>query len=86
MIYNGMAATRFTARWEILGGAGGEFLISGIAKFMEDEEKRETATRHASYEIISRYILFELGVDTAFSNVYGEDGKPIRNRWRRERD
>jgi hypothetical protein len=67
-------------------GTGGEFLITGIAKFTEDEEKREIATRHASYEIISRYILFELGVDTAFSNVYGEDGKPVRKRWRRDRE
>lgn len=64
------------------GGAGGEFLITGSAAFIEDKESREFAKKYASYDIIDRYILFELGVHTAFSNVYREGEEPERMRWK----
>ena len=38
----------------------------------------------AGYEIVDRYVLFELEVDAAFSTVYADDGESIRDRWKRE--
>lgn len=29
-----------------------------------------------------RFVLFELGVESAMSTVYGADGRPQRERWR----
>lgn len=65
-------------------GAGGEFLVTGKARSIEDGELRSIADTHASYDTADRYILFELQIDTAFSTVYGEDGDPVRSRWKRE--
>ena len=64
-------------------GEGGEFLVTGTARSVEDQEIRSIATRSASYTPADRYVLFELGVDTAFSTVYDQDGTPLRNRWSR---
>ena len=64
-------------------GLGEEFLVTGVAAFVEDDQSRSVAARSASYEIADQYILFELGVDTAFSTVYDDEGTPIRNRWSR---
>jgi len=65
-------------------GEGGEFLITGKASFVEDDETRLVAVNHASYKPAERYILFEMGIDSAFSTFYDEDGSPIRGRWSRE--
>ena len=67
-------------------GGQGEFLLTGMAKLVEDAGTRSVAVRHASYEPADRYILFELDIDTAFSTEYDEEGTPIRNRWRRSND
>ena len=64
-------------------GEGGEFLVIGIASLVDDAETRQVAVKHASYKPAERYILFELGVDSAFSTVYDDDGNPIRGRWSR---
>lgn len=64
-------------------GAGGEFLITGKARPVDDEKIRTEAIQAASYEIVDRYVLFELEVDTAFSTVYGVDDEPVRERWAR---
>lgn len=63
-------------------GEGGEFLITGTAKVIEDADARSKAEKFASYEPAERYVLFELNVDAAFSTVYDEDA-PVRDRWRR---
>ena len=62
-------------------GLGGEFLITGKAKLVEDAESRLLATQFSSYTPADRYILFELGVTYAFSTVYDPDGNPSRKRW-----
>jgi hypothetical protein len=64
-------------------GEGGEFLITGIAQTMEDDETRAVAAGAASYEPADRYVLFELEVDTAFTTYYDEEGEPVRQRWTR---
>lgn len=65
-------------------GAGGEFLVTGRARSIEDGDLRAIAEQHASYDPANRYILFELQIDTAFSTIYGEDGDPVRARWKRK--
>jgi hypothetical protein len=67
-------------------GEGGEFLLTGTARFIKDENTRAIAIRYASYEPADRYILFELQIDTAFSTEYNMYGIPVRNRWRRSSD
>jgi hypothetical protein len=66
-------------------GAGGEFLVTGKARSVEDSVLRSIAEAHASYDPADRYILFELQIDTAFSTIYGEDGDPVSARWKREK-
>ncbi|MDQ4078221.1 MAG: hypothetical protein M3220_18490 [Chloroflexota bacterium] len=64
------------------GGGGGEFYVRGQGRLLEDRASREVATSHARYVPADRYILFELDVDFAFSNVY-EEGGSVQCRWRR---
>jgi hypothetical protein len=64
-------------------GAGGEFLITGTARAVEDAESRTVAAQAASYDPADRYVLFELEVDTAFSTIYGDEDEPVRERWER---
>jgi hypothetical protein len=64
-------------------GGAGEFLVTGTADFVQDAESRNLAIQAASYEVADRYVLFELGVDYAFSTRYDEDGNPVRTHWRR---
>jgi hypothetical protein len=64
-------------------GTGGEFLISGKAALVTDQETREWATRVArasGFSGAERYVLFELSIEEALSTVY-EDNKPVRQRW-----
>ena len=65
-------------------GGQGEFFITGHARFIDDPDLREMAAHHASYSPAERYILFECEVTTAFSNVYTEDGPPVRQRWQQD--
>ena len=67
-------------------GEGGEFLLTGTAQFVKNDDTRAIAISHANYEPADRYILFELQIDTAFVTVYNAHGTPIRNRWRRSND
>lgn len=62
-------------------GEEGEFFINGVAQFTDDKTTRETASQAASYPPAERYILFELSVTSAFSNVYVE-GKSRLTSWR----
>ena len=65
-------------------GEGGEFLITGTARMVEDAGLRAIAVKHATYEPAKRYILFELQVVTAFATIYDDEGTPVRSRWKRE--
>ena len=66
------------------GGGEGEFFVSGRANPIEDPAIRKIAADSASYEIVDRYVLFELEVDAAVSTIYADDGESIRDRWKRE--
>lgn len=63
-------------------GGGGEFKVAGPARRVDDGAVRELATAHSSYAPADRYVLFELLVEDALSTVYGDNGAPIRERWR----
>jgi hypothetical protein len=63
-------------------GGGGEFRVTGVARRIHDPHLRDLAIRHAPYSPADRHILFELLVDDAFSNLYDEDGEPVRQNWR----
>jgi hypothetical protein len=64
-------------------GEGGEFLLSGTARFVKDDDTRAIAVSFASYDPADRYILFELQIETALATVYNTHGTPIRSRWKR---
>ena len=65
-------------------GGAGEFFVTGTGRFLPDPADRAVATAQSQYAPADRYILFELLVDFAMSNVYQADGPPLRLRWRRE--
>jgi hypothetical protein len=65
-------------------GGKGEFFLSGRARPVNDEATRAIAVEGASYEVAARYVLFELSVAKAMSNVYTGDGA-VRQRWARDR-
>jgi hypothetical protein len=64
-------------------GGGGEFRLRGSARRVDDPELRALAVTHASYDVADRHILFELAADDAVKTLYGDDGTPIHERWRR---
>jgi hypothetical protein len=66
-------------------GGKGEFFLSGRARPVHDEATRALAVEAASYEVAARYVLFELGVRQAMSNVYTGDGA-VRQRWKTDRE
>jgi hypothetical protein len=61
------------------GGEGGEFIIPGHARPVEDTATRELATELSSYAPEERYVLFELGVESASLITY-EDDRTLRRR------
>jgi hypothetical protein len=61
-------------------GGGGEFMVSGTGRFLEDPESRAIAVEYSIYPPAKRYILFELLVDSALGFIYQADEK-IRMRW-----
>ena len=63
-------------------GKSGEFFITGNAELVDDPTKRSLASQLASYTPEDRYILFELSIESAASTLY-QDGKPVRQSWRR---
>lgn len=64
-------------------GGQGEFFITGRAVLVTDANTRDVAVKLASYNPAQRYILFELSVASAFSNIYVEDDSPYRQRWKK---
>jgi hypothetical protein len=62
-------------------GSGGEFFLSGRAVPAEDPDARSVAAQAASYPPADRYVLFELDVDEARCNGYGDVPMPSSRRW-----
>jgi hypothetical protein len=62
-------------------GTGGEFFISGHATLIDDPELRALASGSAVYQPDDRYILFELGINEARCNGYGDEPLPDPRRW-----
>ena len=62
-------------------GTGGEFFISGQATLLDDPEWRAVAIGAAGYQPEDRYILFELGINEARCNGYGDVPLPDPKRW-----
>jgi len=62
-------------------GGGGEFLVTGTGRFLEDSESRAVAVEFSTYAPAERYILFELLVDSALGFIYQGDNK-IRWHWK----
>jgi hypothetical protein len=62
-------------------GTGGEFWIGGRGVAVDDPAERAIAAAASSYEPAERYVLFELQVDEARCNGYGDVELPVRQRW-----
>jgi len=62
-------------------GTGGEFTVWGHGVPVDDPERRAAACEAAAYEPEARYILFELGVEEARCNGYGDVALPEPKRW-----
>jgi hypothetical protein len=62
-------------------GGGGEFLLRGRARLVEDPDERARAAAASSYAPADRYVLFELLPDDLLATDYPE-GAPRHRRWR----
>jgi hypothetical protein len=62
-------------------GSGGEFLLRGRARLVEDPDGRALAAAAASYAPADRYVLFELLLEEVATTEY-PDGTPRTRRWR----
>jgi len=64
------------------GGAAGEFALFGEGTLVDGIEARAAAAAAAGYEVEPRYLLFELTVLEARSNVFGDLSiLPTPRRW-----
>lgn len=62
-------------------GTGGEFFVAGQAKPLDDPQLRTIASDAAPYRPQDRYVLFELLIDEARCNGYGDVTLPDPRRW-----
>lgn len=62
-------------------GTGGEFVVNGQGRLVEDPATWAEVADAASYEPAPRYVLFELELSEARSNVYGDVDPPDPTRW-----
>ena len=60
-----------------------EFAVDGVARRVTDDETRRIANAGSAFPRDERFLLFELDVSAASSTVYGNDGRPHRERWAR---
>ena len=65
---------------EDMDGGAGEFVVSGKAVLVNDEQIRAQAIQAAGYAPKERYILFELMIEASSSTVYSEHGI-LRQQW-----
>jgi uncharacterized pyridoxamine 5'-phosphate oxidase family protein len=61
-------------------GESGEVIVTGRAKFIEDNEVRAQAVRVCPYQPAERYILFELEIEHVLITEYGDAGT-VRRQW-----
>jgi hypothetical protein len=59
-----------------------EYYVEGRGVLVEDPARRRIAIAATAYPRDETFVLFELGVESAFSTVYGPDGQPVRRCWR----
>ena len=64
-----------------ISGTGGEFFVNGHAIPLDDPDLRLVASGAATFPIEDRWVLFELEVDEARSNGYGDVELPEPRRW-----
>jgi hypothetical protein len=62
-------------------GSGGEFHVRGYGRHVDDVTTRAEASSVAGYSPETRYILFELRLDEARANGYGDVALPAQPRW-----
>jgi len=63
-------------------GLAGEFVVFGEAEVVDDRARRAAAEEGASYETLARYVLYELTVTEARSNIFGDVALlPSPHRW-----
>jgi pyridoxamine 5'-phosphate oxidase-like protein len=63
-------------------GTGGEFYIRGRGERVDSPRVRAIAVQAASYAPHDRYVLFELSIDEARCNGYGDVALPESRSWR----
>jgi hypothetical protein len=66
-------------------GGGGEFYVRGTAQQIHDARIWELIRPGHPEELDTRYILFELGIDHAFSMTYQESDETVQMRWKRHK-
>ena len=64
-----------------ISGTGGEFFVSGVATLLDDTELRSVASAASTFPIEERWVLFDLGIDEARCNGYGDVELPDPPRW-----
>ena len=64
-----------------ISGTGGEFFVSGHATPLDDPDLRAVAAGAATFPVEDRWVLFELEVDEARCNGYGDVVLPDPRRW-----
>ncbi len=65
-------------------GGEGEFSLRGQAQIIDEPPVRAAlfeAAKAAGYHPQDRYVVFELGIESASSTIY-KGGEPIRKRWK----
>jgi hypothetical protein len=63
-------------------GTGGELIVSGRGRMIEDIDVRTLVTELAPYQPAERYVLFELSVSEVRCHGYGDTPLPRRRRWK----
>jgi hypothetical protein len=62
-------------------GTGGEFFVGGDATPVDDPGLRSVACGASAFPIEDRWVLFELAIDEARCNGYGDVALPDPPRW-----
>jgi hypothetical protein len=62
-----------------------EFGVEGRGALVADSALRQVANAATSFQRDEHFLLFELGIESAFSTLYGADGQPVRRRWRKHK-
>ncbi len=65
---------------EDVEGGGGEVIVRGSARLVEDPATRKLAAEASPYQPDERYILFALSIQEVATTAYAETG-PVRDRW-----